>query len=244
MEEIITVLTSPSNMISWLLLIAIASYVIQLKKISTVLFIMAVSIYFVLGSGPVSQLLLSSLEYEYPVYEPSDYNRKTISTIVVLTGTAEAKPNTPLSSHLNKSSAYRALEARRIYLLHPDSKILISGLGSTPDILKSVMLSMDIPESNITVENKSATTYESANNLGQFLNDKTFILVTSAGHMPRSMATFESQGMKPVPAPTEFMTKKNIFAAQYLPIPRHIIYSELAIHEYLGIFWYRITERI
>ena len=38
-----------------------------------------------------------------------------------------------------------------------------------------------------------------------------FILVTSAGHMPRSMAVFEAQGMQPIPAPTEFITHDNIY---------------------------------
>lgn len=244
MDEIISILISPSNLITWLLLIAVASYLMRLRKLSTILCLIAASIYFILGSGPVSQLLLSSLEYRYPSYELADRKRQEISTIVVLTGAAEAKPDTPISSHLNASSAYRVLEARRIYLLHPESNIVISGLGSTPGILKMAMLNLDIPESKISVDSESTTTYESAINLKRILHDKDFILVTSAGHMPRSIATFEYQGMKPIPAPTEFISRKNIYAAQYLPTPRHMVYSELAVHEYLGMVWYRMTGRM
>lgn len=244
MDEILTVLKSPSNMVSWLLLIAIASYLMQFKKVSMVTSLLAASIYIILGSGPVSQLLLSSLEYTYPTYEPSHYTSQPISTIVVLTGAAEAKPDTPASSHLNNSSVYRVLEARRIHLLHPDAKILISGLGSTANILRDIMLSIDIPETSISVDEKSTTTYESASNIKHLLQDNPFILVTSAGHMPRAVATFEYQDMKPVPAPTEFISRQNIYAAQYLPTPQHMVNSEFAIHEYLGMFWYRITGRM
>lgn len=244
MDEIVNIITSPSSIITWLLVASIVSYIIRLKKIASVMCLISVSIYFILASGPVSQLLLSSLEYQYPSYQPATTNDQSISTIVVLTGSAEVKPATPVSSHLNTSSVYRVLEAQRIFLLHSHSNIIISGLGETPDTLRTVMLNLGIPATSISVDKNSTTTYESSINIKKLLADEPFILVTSAGHMPRSIATFESQGMNPIPAPTEFISRQNIFAAQYLPTPRHMLNSELAIHEYIGMLWYRATDRM
>ena len=71
-----------------------------------------------------------------------------------------------------------------------------------------------------------------------------FILVTSAGHMPRSMHVFKKAGLNPIPAPTHYLTRKNNLAISYLPSPLHLRYSDLAIHEYAAILWYHVKNRL
>jgi uncharacterized SAM-binding protein YcdF (DUF218 family) len=58
--------------------------------------------------------------------------------------------------------------------------------------------------------------------------------------MPRSVGVFRKQGLNPLPAPTDYMSRKNYMAISYLPSPLHLYYSDLAVHEYLGILWYKI----
>jgi len=55
------------------------------------------------------------------------------------------------------------------------------------------------------LENDSENTAENAFYSAEILrekNIKTIILVTSAMHMPRSVALFEAQGLNVIPAPT------------------------------------------
>ena len=243
-DFIIKILIAPSSLMTWLFILAIGLYFYKDKKLSFVCGITAVSIYFVFGCGPVSQLLMSKLEYQYPQFQTSTSSTSHIDTIVVLTGSADLKPRTPISSHINKSSAYRLLESRRIYQLFPQSKIIITGLGITPEALKKVLVSMDVEENSIIIEKQSATTYESATNLRDMLAEKSFVLITSAGHMPRAMDVFRAQGLNPVPAPTEYLSRENIFSPEYLPSPKHLMNSDLAVHEYFGWVWYKLTGRI
>jgi uncharacterized SAM-binding protein YcdF (DUF218 family) len=60
--------------------------------------------------------------------------------------------------------------------------------------------------------------------------------------MPRSMRVFQTQGLQPVPAPTGFLTKKG---SRYWsgPTGHHLFMSDMAVHEYVGILWYKITGR-
>jgi uncharacterized SAM-binding protein YcdF (DUF218 family) len=110
--------------------------------------------------------------------------------------------------------------------------------------MKKLLVSLGIPESRIAVENQSSNTFESAVQVARILKGKRCILVTSAGHMPRAMGSFKKQGMNPIPAPTHFMSIKKFRWSHYLPSPLHLGYSDLAVHEYLGIIWYRLTNRI
>jgi len=49
-----------------------------------------------------------------------------------------------------------------------------------------------------------------------------FILITSASHMARSMALFQSKGMNPIPAPTGYHVEKiqKISPTKFSPVPR------------------------
>ncbi len=244
MENLINILIVPSNLMTWLFIAALPLYFIKRIRLSLACVLGAISIYFIFGCGPVSQFLLRGLEYQYPQYSTSHSSIQPVSAIVLLSGSADPKPLTPVSSHPNVSSAYRLLETRRIFQLHPQATVIVSGLGITPETLKEGLISLGVPASGIEVDNQSYHTFDSAKNLSSRLNDQAFILVTSAGHMPRAMAVFKAQGMEPIPAPTEFKSWQNILAAQYSPTPRHMVYSDLAVHEYLGILWYKLTNRI
>ena len=67
------------------------------------------------------------------------------------------------------------------------------------------------------------------------------LLVTSALHMPRSMATFRKAGVRVFPAPTDFEVVQSPAAGTYpwLPGSEAFWQSGRAIHEYIGIAWYR-----
>jgi uncharacterized SAM-binding protein YcdF (DUF218 family) len=76
------------------------------------------------------------------------------------------------------------------------------------------------------------------------MGGEKFILITSAGHMPRAIGAFVKAGMDPVPAPTNFMSVRERRFMDYLPAPHHLVYADLAVHEYLGMAWYRLTGKM
>lgn len=169
---------------------------------------------------------------------------RDVRTIVILADYAEMKPGLPLRREVNYMSANRLIEGLRIIHLLPDTKILISGRDEVPGIMKDLLASMGLPGQRIIIDNQSSNTHESAVNVRRILDQDDFILVTSAGHMPRAMETFRKAGMNPVPAPTNYMSVKERRFIHYLPSPNHLVYADLAVHEYLGMAWYRIAGRM
>jgi len=69
-------------------------------------------------------------------------------------------------------------------------------------------------------------------------------LVTSAGHMRRAVGVFSKKGVVPIPAPTDYMLPRKARHASWTTNAVHLQASDIAVHEYLGIAWYRLTGRL
>lgn len=194
-------------------------------------------LYVVFASGPVAFLLLSHLEYQVPSATASQ--RENIRTIVVLSAYAEADPLLPLSSRVSSGTAFRLLEAISLFQKTPDAKVIVSGGGAVPGIMRDVLVSAGVPSDHIVVDDRSLSTVESAIHLTPILGAAPFLLVTSAGHMPRAKGAFEKLGGVPRAVPTHFLSRQNWLAIQYLPTPAHLGYSDLAVLEYAALYWYQ-----
>jgi uncharacterized SAM-binding protein YcdF (DUF218 family) len=244
MEAIVKYFLLPSGMILTLVILGfILLFIRKAKRIGFYLLLSAGVLYVFFGTGPVSFWLLGNLEYQYPfvmTLEASD-NAKPI---VVLAGHAEKDASIPISSNVNSSTAFRLIEAVRLLQKNPESEIIVSGNNDVAHIMKQLLVEVGIPADKVVVENQSTSTYESALFLKDKLMYRDFFLVTSAGHMPRAMGVFTKQHLNPLPAPTDYMSRKNYMAISYLPSPLHLYYSDLAVHEYLGILWYKLTGRL
>lgn len=198
----------------------------------------AFTVYLLFASGPVAFLLLGNLEYQIA---PSGLlEREGVRTIVVLAAHAESDNGIPLTSRVNGTTAFRLLEALSLYRSAPDSMVIVSGAGGGPIIMRDVLISAGIPADHVVVEAESYSTFESAQHLVARLGMAPFLLVTSAGHMPRAMGTFQKLGMVPLAVPTHYITKTNWLAVQYTPSPVYLGYSDLAFSEYAAWYWYRL----
>jgi len=70
---------------------------------------------------------------------------------------------------------------------------------------------------------------------------KRILLVTSAIHMPRALATFRTLGITAIPSPTDYLEvdRKNFEIKDFLPNIDALGDTSLAVREYLGIMAYR-----
>ena len=92
-------------------------------------------------------------------------------------------------------------------------------------------------------EGKSQNTFENALFSSQILKGVgigEIILVTQAWHMPRAVEAFEKAGMRVVPAPTGYLvTDRKTDFRDFLPSATAVQTSYWALHEMLGMGWYR-----
>jgi uncharacterized SAM-binding protein YcdF (DUF218 family) len=93
------------------------------------------------------------------------------------------------------------------------------------------------------VELTSMNTGESARNSYALLQPHgitRILLVTHAWHMPRARAAFEKAGFVVIPAGTQFTVGKPLSPLDFLPSARGLLASRHALHELIGLFWYRL----
>lgn len=107
--------------------------------------------------------------------------------------------------------------------------------------------SLGIPRSRMTLFENNKDTHDEAVSISRHLQGKRVALVSSATHLPRAMALYQGQGLNAVPAPTDYTAKQSQVVQplySYLPKGRYLMYSEAAIHEWIGVWWARLRGQV
>jgi uncharacterized SAM-binding protein YcdF (DUF218 family) len=174
-----------------------------------------------------------------------------VKWVVVLGGGHISDPKLPATGQIGATTLARLVEGIRIYHQLPDGKLLLSGGAvydptSNAEIMAKVALVLGVPKEALILESDSKDTKDQARIIHQLLGDDEFILVTSASHMPRSIALFRKMGMKPVPAPADHLVRKyqEISPAVFFPRAAELKKMERAFHEYLGLVWAKLRGQI
>ena len=202
------------------------------------------------ASTPIlSEYLRLTLEGQYP---PVAVDTTPTADAIVLLGGAVGGPAPPLITFDLLDTADRVLHTARLYRAGKAPVVLVSGgaiswLGSDIPEAASVRTLLEewgVPGASILVETTSRTTYENAVSTRQVLAAHglhRILLVTSALHMPRALATFQSAGIDAVPAATDFTVtyKQHRTALDFLPDAEALSRTTNAIKEYVGYAYYR-----
>jgi uncharacterized SAM-binding protein YcdF (DUF218 family) len=69
---------------------------------------------------------------------------------------------------------------------------------------------------------------------------KKIALITHAWHMPRARQAFIKAGFEVIPAPMGFTTAAPFNILHLLPSAGGLSHTRLAMHEWIGIVWYRL----
>lgn len=160
----------------------------------------------------VSDVLLRPLEYNYPPLLKVKHAHD-VKWVVVLGGGHTSDPRIPVTSQLSDASMARVVEGIRLHNMLPASKLILSG-GSAFDpvpnakVLADVALAIGVDKQDLILESVSKDTKDEARLIRKIVGNDRFILVTSASHMPRSMALFKNLEMQPIPAPTDHWVKE------------------------------------
>lgn len=202
----------------------------------------------------VSNELLRPLEYQYLPLRLDSADRQNeamIKWIVVLGGGHVSDPNIPLTSQVSTAALVRITEGVHLYRKLPGSKIVLMG-GAVFDTVPEVEIAakiaeiMNVNRNDLILEKMSKDTEEQAKFIKDIVRDDQFVLVTSASHMPRSVALFKKVGLKPIPAPTNYkvMTGKRMNPGDLFPSTGGLGKAENAIYEYLCMAWSKMRNKL
>jgi uncharacterized SAM-binding protein YcdF (DUF218 family) len=207
-----------------------------------------------LSLGPVARALVRPLEQTYPpllaeatqaVSTMPDGSPAPRWVVVLGGGKSERRSMAPIHQ-LFEASLVRVAEGIRLQRLLPESKLVLSGGGERGETTEAETLaaagaSLGAPQDRMVLESQSRDTIDEVRALRALLGEDRFVLVTSANHLPRAMAMFKKAGMNPIPAPTDYLSSdENSDMLGWFPHARAGLTIELAMHEYLGLFWARI----
>ena len=193
---------------------------------------------------------LGTLEHKYPPLKETG-PISDVKWIVVLGGGHTTDPNLPVASRLSGESLSRLVEGVAILKRLPQSRMILSGGNIFDHVPESknmaeLAIILGIGKNDIIEEPAGIDTEDQAILIKKIVEKDRFILVTSAFHMPRSMALFQKQGMHPIPAPAGHRIKNKgmIDPFMFFPDSRGIEKMEFAVHEYFGLLWAKLTGSI
>lgn len=215
------------------------------------LVMLALLMFWALSTEPVRDALTTPLEFAYPALQPSDKNFEH-TAIVLLGGGIYA--NAPEYGGSDELRSYAMM--RTLYAAHVAKRtgLNIYATGGTPldhgmndaegDVMRRWLIRLGVAEDKVFAESHAENTWQNAIYIKDLLAKKgikDIILVTSAWHIPRSVWCFEAQGFNVIPAPTAYLTSQQDYDMRSF-IPRWTVFSDSgqALHEYLGLFWYRL----
>jgi uncharacterized SAM-binding protein YcdF (DUF218 family) len=207
----------------------------------------------ILSLGPLPDMMLAHLENTYPPFllEAPGAQAASSKWVVVLGAGVKTDAALPLVDQMAPASLVRLIEGIRIHKKIPGSKLILSGgviYNNDPEtkLMEKIARTMDVNPKDIVLESKSRDTEEQAQQIVSIVNKDPFILVTSAFHMSRSMTLFKKYGAIPIAAPVNRITSiRTVFHPSMLyPSSGGFQKADIAIHEYLGIGWIWLKNRL
>lgn len=112
---------------------------------------------------------------------------------------------------------------------------------------------MGVEEADIIIENQARNTYENGVYTKRWLqeykdgenkDELKVYLVTNALHMYRSALVFKKLGIGVIPVSSGISVDHKSSWLSYLPNNESLYANMLAVHEWLGLVWYKIKGRI
>lgn len=233
-----------------LLVIAVIFALWSYKRTAVVLSTLGLS-WILLWSLPVTSLYFGGkLETRYAYTEAARAPRADV--IVVLGGNTQANRANWFEPYNRATATDRIDRAAALYFAGRAPKILLSGGAlegkvSEARVMAKILRQRGVPESALILENDSRFTYENAqfsDRMMQHAQLKRALLVTSALHMPRALATFIKRGIDALPAPSapQITLPEDELLNPWVPHIRSLEASRTIIKEYLGLFGYWIRD--
>jgi uncharacterized SAM-binding protein YcdF (DUF218 family) len=195
---------------------------------------------------PAAWLFSRGFESWYP---PRTYPAGDAGAIVVL-ASAVYPPDPPLPTpRLGSDTDARCQYAAWLHRHWKPLPVLASGGGGFVDTPPYAMAMKDaleregVPASAIWVEDRSHSTHENALYAAALLQQKgvrRIVLVTNAYHMLRAAACFRKQSLTVIPAACGYRTYHDFQLTDLLPGWEPISWNDDAMHESVGLVWYRL----
>ncbi|MBZ9756581.1 YdcF family protein [Mesorhizobium sp. ESP6-5] len=179
-----------------------------------------------------------------------------VDGIVVLGGGFEGAINLVRGGYELNSSGDRMVETAILARRFPQAKVVVSGGNGSlffdgegdADTAPRLLEALDVQADRLLLEDKSRNTYENAVFSRELVKPKpgeTWLLVTSAFHMPRAKALFDKAGFPTVQWPVDYRTSGREGIGLFRDNAADSLQNTtVAVREWIGLFAYWLSGRI
>lgn len=250
LSKLLSALTQP---ITWVISVWLLGLLVVGRRRRLALFMLwsAFALTILLGFQKFPEALLRKLEGRYPVMSVIS-NDKFVGIIVLGGATGSSRiysthGQVPLDSASERMTVPVALMKAqpKLALIFTGGEGRLIATGTTEAQLAKIFFEQQgVDMSRATFEGRSRTTRENAQRVSELLGERCklpWVLVTSAWHMPRSMAEFEGVGCNVTAYPVDFRTGDETPWSEY-SMAHSILAWQTALHEMLGLFVYNLTR--
>ena len=168
------------------------------------------------------------------------------TVFIVLAGGVDGEPDSARDvTELQLASLRRTIAATRIALRVPRATLLMSGgeggRWREANLMDTLAQRLGFPAARILRDRDARTTFQSALDTARMLagNPAPRYLVTSAYHMPRAYRSFVHSGQRVCALPVDFSKLPRHAVELLTPQTSALARLTLALHEYLGMLFYR-----
>lgn len=202
---------------------------------------------------PLGDLLLQPIEKAYPTNPPLDQ----VDGIIVLGGGEDSSASAFWGQMQLNDGGERYTEALALARRFPEARLLFTGGHSAlrdvkgaslseADLAGQFFIAQGIAPERLILEGRSRNTAENARlslALAKPAPGETWVLVTSAFHMPRAMRSFEAAGWRGVtPWPVDYRTGSFARGTGW-DLYKNLKVLDTAAHELVGLLAYRLTGK-
>lgn len=224
------------------------------KMLVCALFFLAAFQILLLSLPITSSWLLSKLEEQYPPRFEL-WKQESLPQAIVVLGSGR-NLNVPEYTGGESTSLTGLERLRYAALLHRETQLPILVTGGSPQLgqRSEAELMRDVLQDEFRVpvkwlETNSHTTWQNAQFTDEILaanGIQSAWLVTQAWHMPRSLYSFQKRRVHYLPASVSYSgaIQWTDYYMQFIPQATALVRSSIALHEWIGLIWYRIREKL
>lgn len=249
LSKILPYLLYPLSIVLLLLLAGGVARLFGARRTGGLLVFLSVVLLLVASNPWLARESRARLEQWYPPVTIAETPRA--GAIVVLGGALDLPVPPRIVAELN-GSADRLLHGARLYRAGKAPLVVVTG-GNVFDqgeqihgeawYMKQLLIEWGVPGVAIMAEENSRNTRDNALETKKILDREgihSVLLVTSAMHMPRALATFAGAGIATVPVPVDFTVGdyRQPLLLDLLPSAGALAFNTQTLREHLGIFVY------
>jgi uncharacterized SAM-binding protein YcdF (DUF218 family) len=252
LSKILGFFALPSNLLISIGIAGVLLLCTRLRRLASWLVVTSLVLIAIAGLSPLGNILILPLEQRFPPWDPS---RGPPDGIVVLGGAITPDISSARGVVALNEAATRITATAELARRYPNARIVYSG-GSNALVFDRIaeapfavreLEALGVAGDRITAEEQSRNTVENAvfsRLVAQPRPGERWLLVTSAFHMPRAIATFRAAGFPVEAYPVDWRTRGPTDAtAVFGSLSQGLGQTDTAIHEWAGLLTYRLTGK-